>query len=103
MGQSAEENITSPVTISSDIRELINQGNYPSTPILNDIIENITTMEVTDSRSNKQSNKTDPDQPSKQLTVKSRKYKFLVIEYKTIKNLPVAHDFNNLQWLKQRA
>ncbi|CAG8594064.1 17551_t:CDS:2 [Gigaspora margarita] len=91
---SAEENNKFPVTVSSDTRELTNQGNYPSTPILNDIIENIATMKILYSGSNKQSNKTDPDQPSKLPTVKSGNYKFPVMEYKTIKNLLVVHNFS---------
>ncbi|CAG8502362.1 3955_t:CDS:2 [Gigaspora margarita] len=65
VGQLAEKTNASPVTISSDTRELINQGNYPSTPILNDIIANITTTEAPDSGNNRQK---DLDQLSKQPT-----------------------------------
>ncbi|CAG8702050.1 3197_t:CDS:1, partial [Dentiscutata erythropus] len=94
--QTPEKNYTSSVTISlTDTRKHLTQGNSPSTPILNNIITNITAMEGVGNRGNKQEQFETPDKSNKQLVVKSRSYRFPTIDYRLIKNLLKVHNFNN--------
>ncbi|CAG8707787.1 20340_t:CDS:2 [Dentiscutata erythropus] len=56
--QLLQEDHTSPVTVNSiDIQELPTQANYLSIPILNNIIANLTPIEVIGEESNKQNTK----------------------------------------------
>ncbi|CAG8452775.1 9879_t:CDS:2 [Cetraspora pellucida] len=93
--QLPEEDHTSPLTIdSTDTRELITQGNYPPTPILNEIIANIKPSDVVVSKDNMQKSE-NQDQTNKQLIVKKGSRRFPTIEYKLLKNLPIVQGFNN--------
>ncbi|CAG8629866.1 6016_t:CDS:2 [Dentiscutata erythropus] len=74
--QHTEEDLTSPATVNStDTRETTHQDNYPPTPALNELIENMMPLETTTQTKNKCMNRDNLEQIDRPLVIKNKKQK----------------------------
>ncbi|CAG8582878.1 3784_t:CDS:1, partial [Dentiscutata heterogama] len=87
---------TSSATISpaTDAKDELHQGNYPPTPIFNNILTNATPMQIMNDLSNLQDNE-NQKQPNKPSLSKKGGHKFPAINYSTVKQMPVVEGFSN--------